>query len=392
MKQILSMKPNWQYFTFAYVLFAAGFLFLIRPKYHNLFYYVLLLTPYVVLLNRQRLEILWQSSIFRLSLAYLGMVAVSVLWASPAELHKLPKYLFPLLYLMAFIALTIELTLQVKKFPDTVLKAILISATLWIPISIFLFYQDHTWSTRLEGVGRLENPLAGAIIFGMVTLLCLHVIIRKSGFSTGWRGIAATCGALCIVYLSLTQSRSPVVGLLLAGLVYAVLQRYWKLLQAILGITLMAGAAFYLDILPLDVLISRGLSYRPEIWQQALPAIMENPWFGHGTSFDQTYHLPRRFIFESHTHSAFIASLLFVGIIGTCVLLILMVQSFRYASSDSNHLVASLLTYAIVILFINGYELLDNPAMVWLYFWYPVALAAANEIKVSFSRPASVPS
>ena len=386
------MKPNWQYFTFAYALFAAGFLFLIRPKYHNLFYYVLLLTPYVVLLNRQRMGILWQSSIFRLSLAYLGMVAVSVLWASPAELHKLPKYLFPFLYLMAFMALTIELTLQVKKFPDTVLKVILISATLWIPISIFLFYQDHSWSIRLRGVGRLENPLAGATTFGMVALLCLHAIIQKSTFSTGWRGIAAACGILCLVYISLTLCRSPVIGLLLAGLVYAVLQHYWKLLLAVLGITLMAGAAFYLDILPLDLLVSRGLSYRPEIWQQALPAIMENPWFGHGTTFDQTYHLSRRFIFESHTHSAFIASLLFVGIIGTGVLLILMVQSFRYASSDSNHLVASLLTYAIVILFINGYELLDNPAIVWLYFWYPVALAAANEIKVSFSRPASVPS
>jgi len=385
MKQVLSMKPNWQYFTFAYVLFAAGFFFLIRPKYHNLFYYVTLLTPYIILIGRDRIGILWQSSIFRLSLAYLGMVAISVLWASPPELHKLPKYLFPFLYLIAFIALTVELTLQVKKFPDYVFKAILISAALWISVSIFLFYQDHSWSIRLRGVGRLENPLAGAIMFGMVALLCLHITIQKSTFSTLWRSIAAICGVLSLVYIALTQCRSPVIGLFLAGLIYAVLQHYWKLLLAVLGITITVGAAFYLDILPLDVVISRGLSYRPEIWQQALPAILENPWFGHGTTFDQTYHLTGKPSFQSHTHSAIIASLLFVGIVGTALLLILIVQSFRYSCNASNYLTTSLLTYAIIILSINGYQLLDNPAIAWLYFWLPVSLAAANEIRVKFT-------
>ena len=379
------MKPNWQYFTVAYALFAAGFFFPTRDKYHNLFYYVALLTPYVILISKDRVKVLWQSSIFKLSLAYIGMVAISVLWASPSELHKLSNYLFDFLYLVTFIALTIELTLQVKKFPDYVLKTILTSATIWIPISIFLFYQDHPWSMRLDGVGRLENPLAGAIMFGMVTLLCLHTIIQKGNFSTLWRSIAATCGALSLVYMSLTQSRSPVIGLLLAGLVYAVLQRYWKLLLATLGIAIVAGVAFYLDILPHDLVISRGLSFRPEIWQQALPAIMENPWFGNGATFDQTYHLSNKLVFQSHTHSAFIASLLFVGIVGTCILLLLIVQSFKYACSTRNQLVASLLTYAIVMLSINGYKLLDNPSIEWLYFWLPVALAAASEIRIKDS-------
>ena len=379
------MKPNWQYFTVAYALFAAGFFFLIRPKYHNLFYYVALLAPYVILISKDRIEILLQASIFRLSLAYLGMIAVSVLWASPSGLHKLSNHLFYFLYLIAFMALTIELTLKTKKFPDYVLKAILTSATIWIPISIFLFYQNHPWSIRLEGVGRLENPITGGLMFGMVALLCLHATIQKGNFSTLWRSLAATCGALCLVYMALTQSRSPVIGLLLAGLIYAVLQRYWKLLLSVLGIAIVVGIAFYLDILPRDLLTSRGLSYRPEIWQQALPAIMENPWFGHGATFDQTYQLSNKLVFQSHTHSAFIASLLFVGIVGTSILLALIVQSFRYAYRARNQLATSLLTYAIVILFINGYKLLDHPEIEWLYFWLPIALAAANEIRTKDS-------
>jgi len=381
------MKPNWQYFMFAYALFAAGFFFLIRPKYHNLFYYVTLLTPYVILLHKDRIGILWHSSIFRLSFIYLGMVAFSVLWASPPELHKLSNHLFPFLYLMAFIALTIELALQIKKFPDAVLKAILISATIWIPISIFLFYQDHSWSVRLEGVGRLENAVAGATLYGMVALLCLHITIQKSSFSTLWRSLAAVCGTLSLVYMSLTQSRSPVIGLLIAGLIYAVLQRFWMLLLAVFAITILVGVAFYLEVLPLDLLVSRGLSYRPEIWQQSSPVIMNNPWFGHGASFDLIYRLSNKVISYSHTHNAFIGSLLFVGIIGTCILLILIVQSFRYACSSRNYLATSLLAYAVVILFVDGYKLLDSPELEWLYFWFPVALVASNEIKVHKHTP-----
>ena len=222
-------------------------------------------------------------------------------------------------------------------------------------------------------------------MYGMVALLCLHATIQKDNFSTLWRSLAAICGALCLVYMALTQSRAPIIGLLLAGLVYAVLQHYWKLLLAILSIAIVVGIAFYLDILPRDLVISRGLSFRPEIWQQALPAIMENPWFGNGVTFDQTYHLSNKLVFQSHTHSAFIASLLFVGIVGTCILLLLIVQSFKYACSTRNQLVASLLTYAIVMLSINGYKLLDNPSIEWLYFWLPVALAAASEIRIKDS-------
>jgi O-antigen ligase len=159
------------------------------------------------------------------------------------------------------------------------------------------------------------------------------------------------------------------------------------LLLAVFAITILVGVAFYLEVLPLDLLVSRGLSYRPEIWQQSSPVIMNNPWFGHGASFDLIYRLSNKVISYSHTHNAFIGSLLFVGIIGTCILLILIVQSFRYACSSRNYLATSLLAYAVVILFVDGYKLLDSPELEWLYFWFPVALVASNEIKVHKHTP-----
>lgn len=376
---------------YAYALFAAGFLFLVRPKYHNLFYYITLLTPYIILIKTDRLSVLLKSSIFRLAIIYFGLFAVSVLWASPPEPNKLSRYLFHFLYLIAFIALTIELVQQKQNFLDIVIKAVVTSATIWIPVSILLFYKDHPWSARFEGVARLENPIAGGIMYGMIAMLCLHAIVQKYRFPAYWRILAVTCGILCLTYMSLSQSRSPIIGLLFAGTLYTVLQGYWKLLLTIIGGALAIGITFYLDILPLDLVISRGLSYRPEIWMQILPLIMENPWFGHGATFDHIYHLPNHPDVYSHTHSALFASLVFVGIVGTSILLALIAQSFRYAFRSKDHLATSLLIYAMVNLLVNGYQLVDHPEIEWLYFWFPVAIAAASEIRCKSLVPCRQP-
>jgi len=391
MKKIYSLKPNWKYFSYTYALFAAGFFFLIRPKYHNLFYYITLLTPYLLLIKGDRITNLLKSSIFKLAIAYSALFAISVLWASPPEPIKLSRYLFHFLYLIAFIALTIELVHQNRKFPDLVIKAVMTSATIWIPISILLFYQDHPWTARIEGLGRLENPIAGGMMYGMVAILCLHAIIQKDRLSTIWRILAVTCGILCLVYMTLSQSRSPLIGLLLAGTIYTALQGYWKLLVVIIGVCFAIGIMFYLEILPFQQVISRGLSYRPEIWMQILPLIMENPWFGHGATFDHIYHLPNHPDVYSHTHSALFASLVFVGIVGTSILLALIAQSFRYAFRSKDHLATSLLIYAMVNLLVNGYQLVDHPEIEWLYFWFPVAIAAASEIRCKSLVPCRQP-
>ncbi|HYQ70859.1 MAG TPA: O-antigen ligase family protein [Gammaproteobacteria bacterium] len=382
MKNPFTMNPNWQYLLYAYVLFAVGFFFPVWNKYHNHLYYFAILIPYVITLSRDRLRYLLQSSIIRLAVVYIGMISASVLWASPPEPHKLPKYLLVFIQLTAFIALTTELKLQTKSFQDTVIKAVLASAMLWIPVTVIVFYHAHPWSGRLEGLERLQNPLAGATMYGMTALLCLYVIVQKDRFEPFWRILAGVCGALCIVYIALTQSRSPVLALLAAGTLHAALLGYRNLLLIIFGTCLAAGLAFYLGIISPDMVTSRGLSYRPEIWMQTLPTIMKHPWFGNGATFDQVYHLSSGLNFKSHTHSALMASLVFVGIVGTGILTGLIAQAVRYARRAENHIALSLLVYAIANLLINGYKLAGTPEIEWLYFWFPLALIAANEIKI----------
>jgi hypothetical protein len=85
------------------------------------------------------------------------------------------------------------------------------------------------------------------------------------------------------------------------------------------------------------------------------------------------------------------ASLVFVGIVGTSILLALIAQSFRYAFRSKDHLATSLLIYAMVNLLVNGYQLVDHPEIEWLYFWFPVAIAAASEIRCKSLVPCRQP-
>ena len=381
MRQFFPIRPNWQYFTYTYALFAAGFFFLTRSKYHNLFYYLMLLTPYIVVFSTHRFRALFESTIFKLAAAYLLMVAVSVLWGSPPEPRELSKYLFHFLYLTAFIALTIELSLHSRDFLDKTLKAILISAAFWAPVAIALFYQDAEWSERLSGVGRLVNPVSGSTVYGMVALICFYMYIEHDEFTTKWRNFALAVGALCIAYMILTQTRGTVIGLFLALLLYTLFSHHWKIALTVIAAGATLGFLFFVGIFPPELVLARGMSYRPEIWSIALTYILDNPWIGHGAEFGVAYEVSKNVTINSHTHNAFINSLLYVGIAGTILLLMAIAQSLRYTRTSNNRLAFMLLVYAIIDLSLNGYKLLDHPQVGWLYFWFPIALAAASELR-----------
>src|SRR5690606_16671848 len=127
--------------------------------------------------------------------------------------------------------------------------------------------------------------IIGATLYGVALLASAFTLLPRA---TKWymRLVWLAVIVLSAVFMLVSGSRGPLLALVVALLVGLVIADR----RAALGVTvlLIAGiaAGAMLDLRPIEVLYERGQSGHFEIWQQALSAIAERPWFGHGSLVD----------------------------------------------------------------------------------------------------------
>jgi len=230
---------------------------------------------------------------------------------------------------------------------------------------------------RMYSMGRLRNPVIGALSYGFAMTLAIYMLFTESSRSVK----SAYLGAVLIftTAIILTGSRGVYLALI-ASTSMAILLRYPsnRKLQ-ILGVitTVLIFSAIAALFLGPELLFKRALSFRPEIWSEFVSRTIDsNVWIGLGMSANSEFSMPELLI--QHPHSAFIATFYYGGVVGLSLYLGLILKSISAlnepGSTNVHLLAAMLLAFGLTATVLDGNEILTKVNYLWFLIWFPIGL------------------
>ncbi|MGE0625200.1 MAG: O-antigen ligase family protein [Pseudomonadales bacterium] len=333
---------------------------------------------------------------FWLILGLVAYLVASSLWSQPATLEGGLRVFGRALLIVLFVVACAECQLrgQLKRWLG---RSLAIVATLAAGAAIYVHFvmPNHFPGERLHGLGQLDNPIIAGMVYGAALIIMLDLLNFER--NSWWRIIGAVCVLVLVSAIYLTGSRSAWMSITGGVAIYLVALRVRDRQQftttvvslgvifGILLLTLVAGDSIRELILP------RGVSYRPDIWQETLNRIVGEG----GMMLGLGIGTPDRVVVDgvefSHPHSLYLSVLFQGGVIGLSLLfsLIMFTISNLLRSYDERDAKLALGLFGVALLgyVLDGHELIDKVSDMWFLFWFPVALA----LGLAWRLPGKVP-
>jgi O-antigen ligase len=354
--------------------------FLLGTRLHRNLFYVAALPPFLLALPALDWRRYASSTIARLALAYLAYFLLSSLWSDGLTLEAFADLLRVSLLLLLFLALTTHLATRDDRFAERLFFWFAASAGASL-LAVFAAAALGLlpFGPRFTGFGLAVHPVIGATLYGVALLLAAFELLPRAA---GWRPRLAWVAVilLCAAFILLSGSRGPLLALAAALVVgLAVADRRLALGVAAL---LAAGIAVGLlsDLRTIELLYTRSQSGHFEIWQQALAAIPERPWLGHGSLADIDFvgkDGPGR-----SPHNLLLANQLYGGLPATLLLAVLLLLAARQAwraQRGGRPVYLVLLVFGLVASLFDTRSLVQNLGREWITLWLPIGLLTAQE-------------
>lgn len=248
------------------------------------------------------------------------------------------------------------------------------------------------FNVRLQGLGAMAQPIQGASIATAFLALGLFLTFHKANVLTRKDVLLAAVSVIVVFsFVALTQSRAPLISLTayLIGLSFILGFQYRRLSAvciSLLAVICFLGLAFWLSdsATIFDQLISRGASYRLDIWAAYLLHPPESILIGNGAGFDfrlteasRLYLGPKGLGYIDHPHNLWLGAFSETGLIGfVCqaglVLLpaVAVLRSLQVLSAKLHML--AILGLFLLLTFSDEYTLLRSLHPIWLFGWTPL--------------------
>jgi O-antigen ligase len=312
--------------------------------------------------------------LIRLFLLFSAYILLSVLWAgtdeTPLSTLKRPLYLLMLL----FAACLISLKHPGKLERMTQIAAVV--AVLCAGLSLGYFFYEGAGG-RFSGYGALYNPLLSAHVFGFFCAywLCSWYLAEKITSPLPLAALLILWGLLLY-----TGSRTPLVALSACILWLTICQWKARIVLVIAAAIIMGLIAQSLDLT--DDLLTRGMSYRPAIWQEALRQLQDNFWLGLGYTHPQVFHVDGLDFALADTHNIELSVLFSGGILGLALWLLMYAYAMAYAWQRRQQTAVMIASTLVVFGFFagltEGSAFFSRPKEQWFLIWIPLALLAAT--------------
>lgn len=355
-----------------------------RSLYHKLFYGTIAAPTLLVLLMRpSSSKAMWLNPVVITFLLFSVWALLSITWSdtdqSFSSLLKRPMYI-----LMLFAACALMAVHNHQRLAQSTILA----ALLMLPITLYCladFISNQSLDGRLVGTGALDNPLLSSHIFGFFCAFWLALSMSLPTRQSGPSLIAALVMGAAILA---TGSRTPLLATTLtcAWLIVACWNKraIWLIIAG--TTTLLAMVLLYPEALS-----SRGLSYRPELWEKTLIKVAEQPWCGFGFDAHLTIFLADMPTYGfSEPHNFALGVLYYTGIIGLIIWLALhalaLYQCWKHRGDVLFIICGALLVYGIGAGITEGGGILSRPKEHWFVTWIPLALIAALSIRTQQAR------
>jgi O-antigen ligase len=127
-----------------------------------------------------------------------------------------------------------------------------------------------------------------------------------------------------------------------------------------------------------DLLLPRGTSFRPEIWDLAIARILDGHLlFGLGINTPDDFDLGVTHVL--HPHNLYLSVLYQGGLVALFLFLLVLWKTLRelllhYEDADAK-LALGILAVGLPAYLLDGHELLDKIGSTWFLIWLPVAIA-----------------
>ena len=240
-------------------------------------------------------------------------------------------------------------------------------------VAIIKFYglEHNVWYARLEGLGELSHPILGAYVIGVAAVWLLHWMPRGRWMQVGW---ALAIGLLGL-FVVLSQSRGAALALLLTIVAMPAWCRDRRSSVIAIGAAVAALAVFFAMQ---SLMLSRGVSYRPQIFMAAMQMISERPWTGLGLGGE--YRVFADNLYFDHSHNLFTHVTIELGLPGLllwcCLWFGVLWQAWKARDTLYGKGVIGVWVFSFLAMQFDAASLTGTPRAEWFISWLPIALAS----------------
>lgn len=311
-------------------------------------------------------------------LIFAAWLLASLLWStsdsSASSLAKRPLYIFMLFAGCTLVAIRDQNLLLKALFAAAALASLAAMANVF-------HHLGSTPNQRMVGYGALRNALLSSHVFGFFLTFWMCFWICRGYDASSRRAWLALLAALPLLVACLaTGARTPLAALTVA--------LSWMVLlcgkrSAILLVCLTLVAALSLLVDP-QLLLQRGVSFRPQLWGEALSQALDALWLGHGYDSRFVFVIPGHHGPLSDPHNVALAVLLELGVLGLLAWIALhglaLLRCLQLRQLPGFQIASALLVYGIAAGMSEGSSFLARPNESWFIIWIPLSLIAALSI------------
>ncbi len=296
----------------------------------------------------------------------IAWAALSLLWSPDDDVvRQLKRLLFVVLFLFGFAFFG----LLRPESTNGLLRLACHLLALSCLIALVIQYAGGDFTHRAGGLGQLEHPILGGYAIAVAALMLAFLPHPK------YRGLWVASLIVMLALIVMTQSRGLWVALLSALIAMAVL-RGGRAIWAVAGLLLVVATVGFVQFQ--EVILARGMSYRPEIFQASLEMILQRPWLGLGLGGSYELKLASTETLMPHSHNLFTHVAIELGLIGLALWLAVWGCVLHAAwqcreQAFGRGLLAVMLFCTAAQLF-DGGQLWDSPRADWFFTWLPVGL------------------
>ena len=373
-----------KYFIWLYIVFVAGF-FVLSTRVHRNYFYIFLLIPFFLCVDITFLKKIKFSKIFLVAFIFCVYMFLSLGWANAVSLEDSYESVRKGILVIAFLVLTVVFFQNNWNLVTRFFKYTCLFSGIFSCITMALFYYKNQFSGRITGIGTLDNPIMAGNSYAAVALIAFFYFLVKKEVELRDKLKYFLVMIASVMFVVLSQSRGPLLALAVTLICCAVMFTPKYLPWILVGIILPLTAVYTSGLVNFTSLITRADSYRISIWQQSWEIFLQQPLFGYGFGGAR----PEIFIAESlpasHSHNLFLATMLDGGAVALVLIVALLAisifWSIRYFRETGDVTLLALMMFAVLGNLTDGKTPIASPNHQWLYFWLPIGLVGAYELR-----------
>ena len=350
-----------------------------RSLHHKLYYGLFSIpTLIAIILRPKELKEILRDPIVLGFMLFATWAMASLMWTNGEE--DFMGSLKPALHLLMLFWGCALLTRYRSESLQPVFFAAAVIALVATVYNLYMFISHFAPEDRMIGAGAFDNPLLSSHAFGF---FCIY-----------WLTLGMTCKRPQILFIAIpaftimfaallaTGSRTPLVAVVMAMVWLSFI--CWNRRSLALMSMLVVGGAVVVALF-WEMLISRGSSFRLDLWSMVLALIEQRPWIGYGYEATLGLELPGTGGYiVSEPHNFALGVLYYTGILGFTPWLFMQVwglySSWRHRVQPLFILASAWLVYGIGAGLTEGGGILPRPKEHWYLLWIPLALIAALSI------------